>query len=565
MSTHAQMWSQRIDWEIDALIRAGIPTKIRFRNDRSCSCSIEIQHPLGIGVVVDFPYHYPYTAFEAKAPQVTAKHHQNPVVKNLCLLGPTGWRTDDTVMNLLASQLPQILSDQVPCSKEEAARIELIQPEPTSVFLNYLCDSAVLVDEGLMPKEHQLGGTLQMVGMVQAQPFRLSAAVVSVEDVGESALSFAQFSSLPVACTWVRTDLDPGRMSADEFLRRLLKQHRALRTPRWFFNNGARRFELIGVIFQEELDWRTKGPSWLFIARQEIARKGFRKGVFATANYVRSDRVGRSIMYERAPELLPLQSKKVAFVGLGCVGAPAAIELARAGLGDLRLMDPDVFESPTALRWPLGVTAAGKAKVRAVGEFIAQNYPATNVTAAQLRVGATPEMGGASAEQIEIFFKDVDLLMDGTADPTINRLLSMEARARSIPHIFLSSTPGGWGGTVGRAIQGQTGCYDCYELAMQADSPEEFRLPAAPNGPVDPAYTPGCAAPTFKAAGVDVSEASLCAARMAISTLCGGAEGGYPSMSWDLALLALRNQDGNPILPQWKSHALRIHPSCPNH
>lgn len=405
-----------------------------------------------------------------------------------------------------------------------------------------------------------------MSGFMQYNPYvRLSAAVTSVEDVGKSPTTFSHFPDATTACMWVRTTLDPGRMDAETFLRQLIKEHKILRSPRWTFSDRTRRIELIGVLFEEEHEWRKKKPSWLFVARQEVARPGFRRGVLAKANYVKTDRVGRSIMYKRAPELLPLQSKTIAFVGLGCVGAPAAIELARAGVGNLRLMDPDIFESPTALRWPLGVTAAGKAKVRAVGEFIAQNYPTTKVLAQQTRIGATVEMGGASAEQIASFFEGVDLLVDATADPTISRLLSMEARAKAIPHIFLSSTPGGWGGTVGRAIQGQTGCYDCYELAMQPNSPAEFRLPAAPNGPVDPAYTPGCAAPTFKAAGVDISETSLCAARMVISTLCDGVEDGYPSMPWDLALLTLREGDGTPILPRWTSHSLPVHPSCPNH
>lgn len=270
-------------------------------------------------------------------------------------------------------------------------------------------------------------------------------------------------------------------------------------------------------------------------------------------------------MYARAPELLPLQAKKIAFIGLGCVGAPAAIELARAGVAHLRLVDHDLFEAPTGLRWPLGLTAAGKAKVRAVGEFITQNYPTTEIVPLQARIGATPEMGGANAEQIASLFEGVDLLMDATADPAISRLLSMEARARGIPHIFLSATPGGWGGTVGRAVQGMTGCYDCYELAMQEDSPADFKLPAAPNGPLAPAYTPGCAAPTFEAAGVDVSEVSLCAARIAISTLCSGVNGGYPPMSGDLALLRLREEDGTLVLPRWTSYALQVHPLCPNH
>ncbi|HEY2178519.1 MAG TPA: ThiF family adenylyltransferase, partial [Caulobacteraceae bacterium] len=61
-----------------------------------------------------------------------------------------------------------------------------------------------------------------------------------------------------------------------------------------------------------------------------------------------------------------LKSAKVAIVGAGGLGAPAALYLAAAGIGALTLIDPDVVEVSNLQRQVLFDTAdVGTAKVEA--------------------------------------------------------------------------------------------------------------------------------------------------------------------------------------------------------
>ena len=59
-------------------------------------------------------------------------------------------------------------------------------------------------------------------------------------------------------------------------------------------------------------------------------------------------------LFTRIPELKPLREKTVAVFGLGCLGAPSVLEFARAGVECIRLVDFDVVDPATGVRWPLG-------------------------------------------------------------------------------------------------------------------------------------------------------------------------------------------------------------------
>jgi hypothetical protein len=80
-----------------------------------------------------------------------------------------------------------------------------------------------------------------------------------------------------------------------------------------------------------------------------------------------------------------------------------------------------------------------------------------------------------------------------------------------------------------------------------------------PSGSVQPV---GCADPTFTGSGFDSGIVSLSGVRLAISTLTAQEEKGYPSFDWDIAIVDLRDERGNAMLPVWKSYSLKKHPSC---
>lgn len=70
-----------------------------------------------------------------------------------------------------------------------------------------------------------------------------------------------------------------------------------------------------------------------------------------------------------------LRGAKVVVLGCGSVGAPVAVKLAEAGVGNLVLVDPEVLTSPNIGRHPLGVEALGRFKATALAELIRHRFP----------------------------------------------------------------------------------------------------------------------------------------------------------------------------------------------
>jgi hypothetical protein len=255
-----------------------------------------------------------------------------------------------------------------------------------------------------------------------------------------------------------------------------------------------------------------------------------------------------------------LRSKVVAQVGVGCLGGPSALEFARAGVAELRVLDDDWIEPGTTVRWPLGLGVAGRLKAEVVSGFIRENYPYTKVNAYRRRLGGIRISGGISDQEVLAELTDgASLIYDASAEFGVQYMLSEYARKREIPYIAVMGTNGGWGGWVVRIRPRQTaGCWACFQsLRFYDNFPGP---PAAPAGEFQPV---GCSSPTFTGASFDLTHVALQGVRVAVSTMCAGDESGYPSTDWDLAVVSLRSPDGQLIAPTVQTLALPRHPRCP--
>lgn len=278
-------------------------------------------------------------------------------------------------------------------------------------------------------------------------------------------------------------------------------------------------------------------------------------------HFARAGRAGREDVRHRTPELEPLASNSVAVFGLGCVGAPSVLELARAGVGELRILDFDVVDPGTVGRWPIGLSVAGMKKVEALRNLIRRDYPYTKVVPHDARLGSA-NPGGPEPSDWDVVGRmtaNVGLIYDATAEVGVQQFLSDYAFENSIPYLGVTGTFGGWGGKVFRVVPGRTrGCWMCYRYAFDDDP--RLEPSASPHGTVQPV---GCAEPTFTGAGFDLAEVALAAVRIAVATLCAGHENGYPGYDWDVTTMSFRDREGRLIVPQFHGHVLQRHPRCP--
>lgn len=144
-----------------------------------------------------------------------------------------------------------------------------------------------------------------------------------------------------------------------------------------------------------------------------------------------------------------LKAARVAIVGLGGVGAPAALYLAAAGVGALRLIDPDVVSLSNLQRQiAFSDDDIGQPKVEAGGRRLAGMNPHVEIEPAPERL---------TADNAGWLLEDCDLALDGTDDFETRFAVNAACVAAGIP--LVSGALGRWSGQVG-VFQGRP-CYRC--------------------------------------------------------------------------------------------------------
>ena len=526
---------------------------------------------------VDYPDAFPYFRPDVRAPDVRLPRHVHPASGGLCLLArPTEfWDPTWTVADLLRLQLATVLQAGTVTDADALAADTDEQAEPLSGYYDYLSGAPVLVDDSFLDGVGDLSHGRLTLGLPAAAgfPTRLAAVEVLGPDGPLSALPETVAAQYPERFrgAWYRLPEPPPVSDAGamhrwvvdtlrrEGIDRLASERKKVR--------GCQILDVIGLVFPEEHAPGVPGLGLAFLIRvQGPARKvGRGKAIPAPVQtfVLPAARVSPSAYADRAPLLLPLQGKTVLVVGLGTIGAPIVLHLARAGVGRLRLADFDIVEAPTTVRWPIGLWVVGVEKARALQQFVSQNYPFTAVDDADLyrhAIGrARPDAAPLEQDDLDRLLDGVDLVVDATAEEGVTHLLSMMARERGIPLVAPYATRGAWGGLVVRVAPGVTeGCWMCFRYSLHGGS--IAKPPEDESGGVQPL---GCMDPTFTGEGFDLAPVSAEAARMVAATLCRGHEGAYPDLPYDVGVLAHVDEDGVPTPPTWTAVPLDRHPDCP--
>lgn len=144
-----------------------------------------------------------------------------------------------------------------------------------------------------------------------------------------------------------------------------------------------------------------------------------------------------------------LKAARVLLVGMGGLGAPAALYLAAAGVGTLGLADPDTVSLSNLQRQVLYQTAdIGRPKVEVAAERLAAINPHVAVETHPVWLDA------ANAGELVSRY---DLILDGTDDFATRFAVSDACVAHRKP--LVSGALGRWTGQVG-VFHGQP-CYRC--------------------------------------------------------------------------------------------------------
>ncbi|CAN5351769.1 HesA/MoeB/ThiF family protein [soil metagenome] len=149
-----------------------------------------------------------------------------------------------------------------------------------------------------------------------------------------------------------------------------------------------------------------------------------------------------------------LLSAHVAVVGAGGIGCPAIAFLAAAGVGTIRVIDPDIVSLSNLQRQILFTTAdVGRPKAEVVQEAVRRLNPDVHLVAINQRV---------DADNAAVLLRDVDVILDGS-DNFETRLAVSDA-ATSVRTPLVSAAVGGFDGQVGvwRGWEPGQPCYRCF-------------------------------------------------------------------------------------------------------
>jgi hypothetical protein len=181
----------------------------------------------------------------------------------------------------------------------------------------------------------------------------------------------------------------------------------------------------------------SNGPALgeIILKRPKKFSKGFRAGklsnAIATARFYGAEkteagyvsRVDHEWIHSRGGERshIDLKNKKAIIVGCGALGSGVAMQLAKAGVGNLVLVDDDILKWDNLARHALGAKFVGQNKAEAMSIEINQQMPTVRATSVASSWQKAVKNG-------ILKINDADVIITTTGDWVTDSMLNFEAR-----------------------------------------------------------------------------------------------------------------------------------------
>ncbi|MCK4341181.1 MAG: ThiF family adenylyltransferase [Phycisphaerae bacterium] len=155
-----------------------------------------------------------------------------------------------------------------------------------------------------------------------------------------------------------------------------------------------------------------------------------------------------------------LKDKCVFEGGLGSGGAPAIMELAKAGVGRFLLMDHDRLEVANITRHIAGLADVGRYKTKVMAELIRGKNPDADVQAWETKICWD------SIEHVRQCVRTADLVLCGTDEPVSRNILNSVCVEEDTPLIMAGAFRRAYGGQVLRVRPHRSPCYQCFVMSL---------------------------------------------------------------------------------------------------
>ncbi|MBL8618795.1 MAG: ThiF family adenylyltransferase [Deltaproteobacteria bacterium] len=246
---------------------------------------------------------------------------------------------------------------------------------------------------------------------------------------------------------------------------------------------------------------------------------------------------------------------RVVMVGLGSLGGSVAVHLAKAGVSQFTLFDPERLEPENVARHVAGIGALYLHKVSAVRALLYDRNPAVKVEAH----ASSPLSDGsavASGAFAQLLAAPDTLLVVTAADESVERAVNELANIYGRPVIFGSVVGHAEQGRVQRVLPGETPCYECVALQQRRHPGRFFRAKDVALG--GPPAMAGYRQPGIPGIGLDVDAVAIMTARVVLQTLARLGEGSpdYPDTEHHHLVWTSRPDEGfdHPLQVRWEPY-----------
>jgi molybdopterin/thiamine biosynthesis adenylyltransferase len=209
------------------------------------------------------------------------------------------------------------------------------------------------------------------------------------------------------------------------------------------------------------------------------------------------------------------------------VGGHIVFALARAGVLDLTLVDPDSLAKENTFRHALGMQHQGKTKVAALKEAIEGQLPYVRVKTIAMRIEGALRAG-------TINLTDYDLVVLATGNPTVELMVNerLHRLTKGPPAVIAWVEPLGIGGHALLTNNGShTGCFECLYTTPEGEWEGANRAAFAERDQSFGRAWDGCGTLHTPFGAIDAEQTAILAARLVVEALT-GKEMGNPLVSW---------------------------------
>nr|WP_321397030.1 ThiF family adenylyltransferase [uncultured Desulfobacter sp.] len=177
------------------------------------------------------------------------------------------------------------------------------------------------------------------------------------------------------------------------------------------------------------------------------------------------DVLNKELLMPRSGANPSLFDKKILLVGCGSVGSELAMKLGAAGLGDISMLDPDLFLLSNLYRHVLDKRFLGAPKAKALGITMSEYFPWINAK------GDVEQL--LRLREYSALFNYFDLIIIAIGSPTHERIFHefLISKKIKIPVINTWLEGHGIGGHATLEIPGTRGCLGCVYIDKETGRP----------------------------------------------------------------------------------------------